>query len=81
MTLQEWIVQEGGPTRCARKHGLPRNALGTWNRLERFPRPVSLVLLGQLSAGVIDFDRLQADYVNFKSSHMDGSKLQKELQS
>lgn len=58
MTLQEWILENGGQRACAAKHKLPASSLGAWCRGSRFPLPANQQRLLECSDNKIDLTAL-----------------------
>lgn len=75
MTFQEWVDRNGGQKGVAQSFSFGASLVGSWYRLERFPRTDNLTLLIAYSEGGIDVQQWAADYASRQKELRDGAVL------
>lgn len=80
MTFQEWVKEQGGQRACAKKHNFSFASIGSWFRLERYPKPTSQQRILECSAGRVDFLDLLKKHIE-KNSDGNIKTVQRRLKA
>lgn len=80
MTFQEWVKEQGGQRECARKHNFSFASIGSWFRLERYPKPASQQRILECSNGQVDFLDLLKKHIE-KNKGVSTQTVQRRLKA